>query len=1218
MILDERIPVFMSLDDDVRVVTKFESSYNMGLECQVIDGSLTEIVGNTIIAVNKPLPAGFNEVIGYGEDIQTQRGVYLIYNDQGNHSIYCYTNGDAQALQVAVSNVFNFQLSNKIRTVECVPTANGTLAFWTDGYDATDANNFLDTDFNSGREINIDLALQGFYTPSNLPITLQSIQRIKYPPSNEPTAVYGTDANYGKNLFNPANKLCQFAYCWEYYDNSLSTYSPLSALAVPYGDETLVNVAAANFSLLNNVINLTFNTGSYLVKQITIGVRFGNIGEFGSFITLNKKDLGILNDVPDYPYSFYNDRNITILDQADWIRLYDQSPQVENNLRLVTTDTGSNLVPMQITEGFDNTNVSILLQAEFIDPKAIAVNAAPTIPVTITNSVVALQTYAFNYVDTYTFTIPSTIHAGSLFTFTNTPSSVGGGSFTDTYSYSHIVTTLEASNPILLADNLYAWLLANDSLSTSDTYYSFSQNGLTITITVTTYITQNSQQNRNGRIINVNFYANITKYPTFKSGAKHLLGIEYGRDEGWEGTVQTANVSVVDPSGKVNGTEIYIPFISQLQAITSQFYNNEVIWNIRTAIFNRPPIWATKYKWVYAGNNTVASFLQFNACNPSNINGQTLFSLTPLTDYGVPATETAAASGENPNSILSYNYTPGDRCRLISQFDTTNNTNPVFNILYDVQVLSYDAATQLLCVEGLDESIFLNPHTLHNSILIELYTPALSNQSPIYYELSQTFDIGNPHQDNRYHKGLEQDQDPNNLGTVAAVTTLINGDCWLKLRWMADANGDGGNDVGIPNIIEDYNFSDFYVSNSYDKGRPNVINPYAKRQSLDVATQSQIFIPSTQINGLSSFWGFTTPFSPQNGIIAGSRMVGYELQVYQAQKVTSVLIQRTQLTNADNTKNLSASTTFFGSHNPRSDRYGTIYPESIDGSRTHGYFFDVINGAFIRVAQDRNWNLSELYKVNNWTLSLANAMKQAGTANFNVYGYYDQRYDKMYWTIVYNVVAIIDGSPNPDYHPPVFENNGLTFTTPITIIFAENGNKELKGFQGFAPFHPEFYGGIGELFLSFKNGNLYKHWNGATPNTFYGGLIGDNAPISIGIPSNDKEEIVKNYMVIEVQSNFLLSAPNSGDITVLASANYLTGMSPRLKPNKFIAKAGIYYAAFDRDLNTPNLPTGQNAILDGRVLSGNAMNIMLSNNTHQGLVLNRVIIKSLPIVNMIP
>jgi hypothetical protein len=156
------------------------------------------------------------------------------------------------------------------------------------------------------------------------------------------------------------------------------------------------------------------------------------------------------------------------------------------------------------------------------------------------------------------------------------------------------------------------------------------------------------------------------------------------------------------------------------------------------------------------------------------------------------------------------------------------------------------------------------------------------------------------------------------------------------------------------------------------------------------------------------------------------------------------------------------------------------------------------------------------------------------------------------------------------------------------------------------------------LFLSFKNGNLYKHWNGATPNTFYGGLISDNAPIAIGIPGNINENDVKKFLSLEIQTNFLLSCPNDTDITIEPNASYPNGQTSRLKANKFVKKEGKWYCAFDRNLLTPNLPVGQNAILDGNVLSGNAINVILSNDTHQGLILNKVIIKSMKSINLAP
>lgn len=1202
---------YMDMDDDIRYKNHTGISYNMGMELGVIGNSFTKIKGNT--KVSYPLPDGENQCIGFGEDVERQRGVYMIYNSNKDHLILCYTLATDTIELVAKDPILNFQLTNIIRKVEVI---NG-VAYWTDGYDGTSENNWLDTDFNSGRQIDIDKGIAGFYSP----FTLQSIQRIKYPPAKEPLAEYNTDSTIGKNLFQNEQKLCQFAYCYKYYDASLSVYSPLSALAVSYGDETVNNSSDISLALLNNVIKVTINTGSYLVTDITIGLRFGNIGEFGTFITLNKADLGLADDI-DYVYNFYNDRRIEILDQTDWVRLYDNSPQVENTLELVKTDNGSNLVSGQCTEGFDNVKVNITLQNTFFDPISFLDTLVQ--PLIIDVSSISNNTL-FN---AYNIHLPPTLTLGSIFVYKDIPdfvivNSVLTQQFHDEYTFSHVITTDDVTNPQLLSDALYQWLNINHHPPNSPyQVYTFTQNGLVITEAVNG-VSLSTPENNNPRTITGTFYQNIPKHTTFKSGARHLLGIEYGRDEGWEGTVQTSNISTVDQYGTVTGTEIYIPFITEVP--NNSVFANPVINSITTTIYHKPPIWATKYRWVYAGNNSIASFIQFTATDLDVSNSsKAIVYLKPLYDYW--QVNQQSNPDAFPKSPINYSYTPGDRCRLISQNSTTSAT-ALFNTLYDVEVIAYDAATNKLTLQGLTGVSFGNQAASDSQIIIEIYTPFKQNNNPIYYELSETFDIGFPHTVNRYHKGTDQDQyhiddgqggvifNPNDP-TIGAITTLLNGDCWIKVREMSNKAGTNKN-----YIIEDYNFSDFYISNSYDKGRPNIIDPYAKRESLTICRHSQIFQQDSQINGLSSFWGgagFSTTLGKQNGIITGLEHRGYELMVYQWQKDTSILIQRTIINNTNGTSNIAASNNFFGTHQPREGSYGTTYPESICGKHNR-YFFDVINGSIVRDSTNGNWDISSMYKITNFINELSLQIKTAGKENFNIYGYYDQWFDKVYFTVVYNIPKLIGGglaagggslgdvgastaSNNPDYKPPIFTINGNQYTTPLTIVFVENGQKDDKGFQGFAPFKPEFYGSIGNQMLSFRNGSLYKHTDTAPYNYFYDGAPDDNEDAQVELIDNTNANVIKTAKDIQVYSDKLMYC---GDKDI---KTYPQGQESRLLMKQWNKKESVWGARFLRN----TLGIEKNPVLNSSELKYQAMKVRLRNTTTEYLLLNSVIITSLP------
>src|SRR5690606_32689204 len=108
------------------------------------------------------------------------------------------------------------------------------------------------------------------------PFKIEYIKAIVPPPHKPLLANYQTDANTKTN--NLRNKLFQFRYKYIYEDNEESAWSPISKVPLP-----LSEVAFRPYSYFqnkeNNVLRLTLETGSELVKAIKIAAREGNTGD---------------------------------------------------------------------------------------------------------------------------------------------------------------------------------------------------------------------------------------------------------------------------------------------------------------------------------------------------------------------------------------------------------------------------------------------------------------------------------------------------------------------------------------------------------------------------------------------------------------------------------------------------------------------------------------------------------------------------------------------------------------------------------------------------------------------------------------------------------------------------------------------------------------------------------------------------------------------------
>ena len=433
---------------------------------------------------------------------------------------------------------------------------------------------------------------------------------------------------------------------------------------------------------------------------------------------------------------------------------------------------------------------------------------------------------------------------------------------------------------------------------------------------------------------------------------------------------------------------------------------------------------------------------------------------------------------------------------------------------------------------------------------------------------------------------------------------------------VENKNIDRGARRSLVKIIQDANFSDFYISNSYNKGRPNAIDPQAKRMSYELIRNSQKYVSNTQINGLSTFLANSfAALSQQNGPITELNFRGFELRCKQWRKLTTIYIGKNQITSPTGENQLITIDAVFGSHNPFKEEWGTSVGTSVCQLFNNEYFWDLFAGKIVREATNGLFAISD-YGISNFIKDLSEAIVNNGVENFNIYSIAEKKYKgRVYFTVLYNVpefiekiinvgnIPIVEVIPNPNYNPPVIKTNSRTLTTPLTFVFYE----ELNRWKSFEGFYPEMYGTLGSQLFSFQNGGLWIHDSDNIPaNNFYG----VQQPTLLTFCTNPQERVVKNPMSMEIHSNQPWDCANTGDITIAAGPNSILPQLSRLKPNKFVKKKNLFFAAFDRNINTPNLPPGKNAIVDGDVLYYNEMLVTLNNLTGNPTDISKVIVEA--------
>ena len=202
--------------------------------------------------------------------------------------------------------------------------------------------------YNPPRFINVG---RNYKNPLGTPLvdqfTAESLLVIKKPPVNSPSISPLTNAS--KNDFLE-DRFISFAYRYKYADGDFSATSQFYAPSfIPspfnFSIETYLNEGMEN---LTNACEITYNSGSELVKSVELLFKDMNSGTIKVIEELDKSKSGLANDT-DYTYTFSNSKVFTVLPDSEILRLYDNVPKLAQAQTLM----GNRLVYGNYYEGYD-------------------------------------------------------------------------------------------------------------------------------------------------------------------------------------------------------------------------------------------------------------------------------------------------------------------------------------------------------------------------------------------------------------------------------------------------------------------------------------------------------------------------------------------------------------------------------------------------------------------------------------------------------------------------------------------------------------------------------------------------------------------------------------------------------------------------------------------------------------------------------------------------
>lgn len=580
-----------------------------------------------------------------------------------------------------------------------------------------------------------------------------------------------------------------------------------------------------------------------------------------------------------------------------------------------------------------------------------------------------------------------------------------------------------------------------------------------------------------------------------------------------------------------------------------------LVWTLDNAnAVNEIPDWAYYYTPVRTLNLRTRNFIQSdtNAAKYAtrDVNGVNQFTSDVFVtgSVGIGLNTTAIIQ-----SGLGYVFNQGDICILI---DNANN-------IYELPVVGQDGNYIIIKAKDIGSLSGVE-------FIFEIYTPYQTSEQEPFYEVGQMYRVLNPTTSQRSYE---------TLNGVFTSDSYVLTRSYNAITYFAGAMS--------PNDL-------FYNRWDNDGGKVNFITNLGQAIKTQYMSWSDVFIPNTAINGLSTFRALNQKPVPEDcgaiqKLVLTSKVQseGTVMLSICTIETNSMYLSETQITDSTGaTQFFSSSDNVIGTINTLKGSFGTINPESVVEYRGNVFFYSAITGKYVQYAVNGLYPISNFKMTRFWNLfslqyqSMTIAEIEALGSRPFVFSTVDPNHNEL----LISVPKLLETPPKgylPDYQNTVYpfdiyDGQGKTIVYKLDV---GTGNPKWLGSYAF---NPEYFITLQNKLYSFLYGHLYLH-NQSNYNEFYGVRYSSK----VMIVSNADRSNPKVYDNVAIESNLVPSF-------VYMYNDYPYQQSSDLVDLDFRDLEGLFYSTIKRNklLPTSNGYT-TSGLLTGEKMRNTAMFFMI-------------------------